>query len=335
MTVLLITKSDDNESVAFVTDAIKERGGQVYRFDTDRFPTELKLIAAQDESSERLAVSGPEGDLDLKQVTAIWHRRLNIAGKLPASMDKQIRNASVGESRATVFGFLASIKAFRMDRTPYIRHAENKQLQLQVAKGLGLATPRNLTTNDPDSVRDFMEACDGRVISKMLSSFAIYEEGREKVVFTNPVSPSDLENIDDLRFCPMTFQEMVPKSLELRVTIVGDRIFSASIDSQSSERAQHDWRRDGLEMIADWKEYELPEDVKGRLLRLMDYFGLNYGAIDIIVTPEGRHVFLEINPAGEFFWLERAPGLPISAAIADVLLGRSMRRERALWEQAF
>lgn len=335
MTVLLITKSDDNESVEMVSAAIREQGGRAYRFDTDRFPTELKLIAAQDESSERLAVSGPEGDLDLNEVTAIWHRRLNIAAKLPLSMDEQLRRASVGESRATVYGLLASIRAFRMDRTPYIRHAENKQLQLQVAKELGLATPRTLTTNDPDSVRDFMEACEGRVISKMLSSFAIYEGGLEKVVFTNPVTPADLENIEDLRFCPMTFQEMVPKSLELRVTIVGDRVFAASIDSQSSERALHDWRRDGLEMIADWKEYELPEDVKRPLLRLMDYFGLNYGAIDIIVTPEGRHVFLEINPVGEFFWLERVPGLPISKAIADVLLGRSMRRDHALWEQAF
>lgn len=333
MSVLIITKSDDNESIAFVTEAIKERGGRAYRFDTDLFPTELKLIAAHDKGSERLTLSGPEGVLDLNEVTAVWHRRLNIAGRLPASMDKQLRAASVGEARATVYGLLASLKAFRMDRTPYIRHAENKQLQLQVADELGLETPRTLVTNDPDSVRDFMQACDGRVITKMLSSFAIYENGLEKVVFTNPLSPDDLENLEDLRLCPMTFQEMVPKRLELRVTVVGDRVFSASIDSQASDRALHDWRRDGLGMIDDWKEYELPEDVKARLLRLMDYFGLNYGAADIIVTPEGRHVFLEVNPVGEFFWLERVPGLPISKAIADVLLGRSMRRLHALWEQ--
>jgi glutathione synthase/RimK-type ligase-like ATP-grasp enzyme len=61
----------------------------------------------------------------------------------------------------------------------------------------------------------------------------------------------------------------------------------------------------------------------------MDYFELNYGAIDIIVTPDNRHIFLEVNPAGEFFWLERCPGLPISKALADVLLGRAPRRERS------
>ena len=60
----------------------------------------------------------------------------------------------------------------------------------------------------------------------------------------------------------------------------------------------------------------------------MDYFCLNYGAIDIILTPDGQHVFLELNPCGEFFWLEVAPGLPISEAIADVLAGHSVSRRR-------
>ena len=58
----------------------------------------------------------------------------------------------------------------------------------------------------------------------------------------------------------------------------------------------------------------------------MDRLGLNYGACDFIVTPEGRHVFLEVNPAGEFFWLEKHPGLPIAGALADVLLGLAPRR---------
>ena len=52
----------------------------------------------------------------------------------------------------------------------------------------------------------------------------------------------------------------------------------------------------------------------------MEYLGLNYGAIDLIVTPNGEYFFLEINPVGEFFWLELCPGLPISEAIANILL---------------
>jgi MvdD family ATP-grasp ribosomal peptide maturase len=327
MTILIITRSDDNESVSMVERAIERKGGRSIRFDTDRYPTEVRLSAYYGGGGEeRLTLANDEGEFDLREVEAVWHRRLNYGGRLPTTLDRQLRRASVGESRAAAQGMLAGLKAFRMDALQHIRHAENKQLQLQAARELGLEVPRTLTTNDPAAVRAFAEACEGGMVTKMLSSFAVYEGGEELVVFTNPVKPEDLSDLSGLSLCPATFQEMIPKALELRVTVVGDRVMSASIDSQSSARAAHDWRRDGLRMVEDWRPYELPPEVEEKILRLMDYFVLNYGAIDIIVTPDGRHVFLEVNPVGEFFWLERRPGLPVSDAIADVLMERSRRR---------
>ena len=135
------------------------------------------------------------------------------------------------------------------------------------------------------------------------------------------MKPEDLADLSGLSLCPATFQELLPKSLEIRVTVVGNRVMSAAVDSQVSTRATHDWRRDGVHMLQDWRPYQLPLEIEEKILRLMDYFSLNYGAIDIILTPDGKHVFLELNPCGEFFWLERSPGLPISDAIADILLG--------------
>lgn len=327
MTVLIITKSDDNESIEFVSDAIKRKGGTSFRFDTDRFPTELRLVAEYGPSGETLRLISEAAELDLRDVTAIWHRRLKIGGGIPPALDPQLRNASVGESVATVKGMLASLKAFRMDPELIIRRADNKQLQLQVARELGLETPRTLITNDADAVRSFARSCQGSIVTKMLSSFAVYEDGRERVVFTNPVTLEDLDDLTGLNLCPMTFQERIPKALELRVTVVGNRVFAAAIDSQASHKAQYDWRKDGVALVEAWRQFELPAEVEAGLLRLMDHFMLNYGAVDFILTPDGRYVFLEINPVGEFFWLESCPGLPISEAIADVLLGKVFRRE--------
>ncbi len=327
MSILIITHSDDNESVALVAEAIARCGGHTIRFDTDRYPTEVRLSAYYGAAgNERLTLTNEEGELDLREVTALWHRRLNFGARLPATLDRQLRHASLGETSAAAHGMLASLKAFRVDHVRHIRHAENKQLQLQAARELGLDTPRTLTTNDPAAVRVFAESCEGGMVTKMLSSFAVYDEGRELVVFTNRVKPEDLADLSGLSLCPVTFQELLPKSLELRVTVVGHRVMSAALDSKVSARAAHDWRRDGLHMLQDWRPYQLPREVEKKILRLMDYFSLNYGAIDIILTPDGRHVFLELNPSGEFFWLERAPGLPISHAIADLLLGHSSRR---------
>ncbi|ATB42832.1 hypothetical protein CYFUS_008311 [Cystobacter fuscus] len=57
--------------------------------------------------------------------------------------------------------------------------------------------------------------------------------------------------------------------------------------------AREDWRREGVALLDAWRPYTLPEPVHTRVLKLMDALGLNYGAFDFIVTPEGRHVFLE------------------------------------------
>ncbi|HEV7889804.1 MAG TPA: hypothetical protein VGP08_04155, partial [Pyrinomonadaceae bacterium] len=327
--VLIITHGGDNESVESVARALTERGGRALRLDTDRFPSEVRLAARYGGGGEGRVTFGAGADeFDLNEVGAVWHRRLSVAARVPREMNAQLRAASVGESRAALLGVLAGLTAFRVDPEQAIRRAEQKPLQLRVARELGLEVPRTLVTNDPAAVREFYEACGGRLITKMLSSFAVYDrEGRENVVFTNPVGPEDLEDLTGLSLCPMTFQERVEKALELRATVVGRRVFTASIDSQTSARAAHDWRRDGVALVDEWRPYKLPDEVEARLLALMDFFGLNYGAADFILTPDGRHVFLEVNPSGEFFWLEHGPGLDISGALADMLLGLAPRRE--------
>ena len=198
-----------------------------------------------------------------------------------------------------VFGMLAALGVFQLDAIEHVRRAEHKPLQLKLAQALGLDVPRTLMTNDPDEVRAFAASCPSGVVTKMTSSFAVYvEQG----------------------------QEQVAKAVELRVRVVGDQVMAAAIDSQARPGARNDWRREGVALIEAWQPYTLPEPVRLRVLRLMDALGLNYGAFDFIVTPEGRHVFLEVNPVGEFMWLLRYPGLPIAEALADVLAGHGMRR---------
>ena len=322
MAVLIITFSQDNESIPLVIKAIEARGEKAFRFDTDRYPTEVKLDIYHGDA-ERVIITDGEQKLDLSEVSSVWYRRMRYGLKIPQSMDKQYREASIQECRTTVRGMIASIKGFHFDKMINVDRANNKQLQLQVAREVGLLTPRTLTTNNPEAVKQFASECqDQGIVTKMLSSFAIFgERGEEFVVFTTPVTDDDLENLEGLRFCPMTFQENVPKALELRTTIVGHQVFTAAVDSQALEGSTFDWRKEGRALKDAWKPYDLPEDVEKKLLKLMDNFGLNYGAIDIIVTPDGRHVFLEVNPVGEFFWLEVfSPHFPISSAIADILL---------------
>jgi glutathione synthase/RimK-type ligase-like ATP-grasp enzyme len=324
MTILIVTRSGDSEAPVAVARALEARGERSYRFDTDLFPTELRLVL-DERGGGRL--SGPEGVLELEDVSAVWYRRSAMGARIPQELEPQLRQPSVEESRRLVFGMLAALGVFQVDTLEKVRRAEHKPLQLELARSLGLEVPRTLMTNDPEAVRAFAASCPGGVVTKMMSSFAVYDEqGQEQVVFTNPLSARDLEQLDGLDLCPMTFQERLDKAVELRVTVVGERVMAAAIDSQVLPGARHDWRREGLALIDAWQPYTLPEPIQQGVLGLMDALGLNYGAFDFIVTPEGRHVFLEVNPAGEFMWLMRHPGLPIAEALADVLAGRAARR---------
>jgi glutathione synthase/RimK-type ligase-like ATP-grasp enzyme len=323
MTILIVTHSKDNEAPLAVARALESRGERIYRFNTDLFPTDLQL-SLDEAGGGRL--SGPAGVLDLSDVTAVWYRRNATGSRIPEDMDPQLRTPSMEESRRVVFGMMAALGVFQLDAIEVVRRSEHKPLQLKLARALGLEVPRTLMTNDPAAVRAFAANCPGGVVTKMMASFAVYEKGQEQVVFTTPLDAKQLEDLDGLELCPMTFQERVVKAMELRVTVVGDRVMAASIDSQALPKAREDWRREGVALIGAWKPYTLPESIQARMLKLMDALGLNYGAFDFIVTPEGRHVFLEVNPSGEFMWLMKHPGLPIDEALADVLSGRAARR---------
>ena len=324
MSVLMVTRSDDGSATARVMRALDALGEQPVRFDTDLYPQEVSLSTRLERGRVHRVLTTPQGRFELGEVTAVWYRRFLAGGRLPESLG-DMREPSVAEARRTVYGTIAALGVFELDPLVCVRKADHKELQLARAHAHGLHTARTLFTNEPAAARAFWEELEGRVITKMQSSFALHREGREAVVFTNRVRREDLEALEGLRACPMTFQELLPKACELRVTVVGRRVFAASVDSQQSARTELDWRRDGVGLLEAWKPYSLPSEVEQGLLAVVADFGLNYAAADIIVTPEGRHVFLEINAGGEWAWLDESPGLPIAQALAEVLAGRAQR----------
>ena len=105
--------------------------------------------------------------------------------------------------------------------------------------------------------------------------------------------------------------------VELRITVVGKNVFAAEIHSQQKEATRHDWRRDALAL--EHRNHPLPDDIKLKCIQLAKTFGLEFGAIDMILTPDGRYVFLEINPNGQWAWIEETTGLPISEALIELL----------------
>ena len=191
-----------------------------------------------------------------------------------------------------------------------------KPFQLTEATRLGLTIPKTLITNEPTEMRAFYNECRGEMIYKTMS--ALEYEYLDRVIYTSPVTSDHLKVVDAVRATPCLFQEKIQKDFEVRVTVVGAQVFSAAIYSQEYPESRDDWRNDPRFRVR-FEPYDLPTATRKSIVRLVSDLGLVFGAIDLIVTPSGDHIFLEINPTGQFGFVEERTGLPIFNAVADLL----------------
>ena len=317
--VLLLTHSGDFYTVDLVSQALERRGGRPVRFNTDLFPSLVKLSGrAGDERAAHLVTETGE-EISPEEVRAVWARKL-WTPRMAHDLDERYRSMCINESTAALEGFLDALHNSRwinnLDRQ---RDAENKQRQLRLAARAGLRVPRTLVTNDAATARQFFAETSGETVAKLLLPLTVSMDATEAFVYTTRLREEDLATAEQLRHSPMVFQELIPKACELRIAYVAGKTFTGALDATGTSRGHTDWRRAAPEECR-WQRAQLPTEVTTSLQVLMSELGLVFGAIDLICTPKGEYVFLEVNPGGEWGMLERDLGLPISDAIAEALL---------------
>jgi hypothetical protein len=243
-----------------------------------------------------------------ESVSAAWHRRPGAARANDAITDPLDRSFTETEWTHAIDGFFSLI-AGRNVSPPAAQRAAIKPFQLALASRVGLRVPDTLITCDPDQALAFVDRNCGAVVHKAMSA------PQHQFIDTREWDSDAAEHVADLPLCPTILQEHIRGPGDVRATIVGKHIFSASVMTAEG-RAQIDSR---LDPDAPWAPCDLPDGVASALLELMDALGLVFGTIDLKLTDSGEHVFLEINPQGQFLYIEILTGLPISEAVADFL----------------
>lgn len=195
--------------------------------------------------------------------------------------------------------------------------AENKLRQLRLASQCGMKIPETLATNDPKAAAAFCQ--DRQVIGKPFRQALISLEGAESVIFTTRIHIDATTDSQAIKVAPMILQKEVQKQFDVRVTVVGEKIFAASIDSQSNPETQVDWRRSSKPDLRHLI-HELPAPLSAQCVQLTKMLGLRFGAIDFVLDPHGEYWFLEINPNGQWGWIESRTDLPIANAIVNELV---------------
>ncbi len=313
--ILIVTNKFDPHADRVIGE-LNARGVSFARFNTEDFPASVSLSVWLDNAGWRGRLALPRGDLDLSQVISVWYRRPQQSVISDAVTNEAHRRFCEDQCKAAIAGLWHLLSGAYWISPPHtIATAERKLYQLQVATRCGFDIPRTVITNRAD---DAMAFATPRLMNRGVAAKAV-GFSPEFGLRTKRLSDADITALRDVQYAPVILQEYVPKAVEIRATVVAGAVFAAEIHSQQSPNTAVDWRHYDLANVRH-APHDMPPLIERRCLRLVRELGLAFGAIDLVLTPSGQYVFLEINPNGQWLWIEDLTGLSIARAVAQALV---------------
>lgn len=313
--MILIFSTPKDEHAAQVFQHLMDLGVEARFLDLAGFPRSLRLHMHYDRPDHRdFAIVGTDGNaIDCDQVTAAWWRRPEPFRIPPEITNPHMRDFAYHESYHALTGLWSSLNTLWVNPPVRDEEAQHKTFQLSAAQEVGLPIPRTLVSNDPDEARRFVH--DSAHTGVIFKAFAPTERYWRE---TRLVTAQEMEVLDSVRYAPVIFQEYVESVCDLRVTLVGQAVFAAAIYAHETTYPV-DYRMDLRH--ARIEPFTLPLTVEQRLKDLLRRLGLIYSAVDLRLTSDDHYIFLEVNPSGQWLFVENATGQPISRALARLLAG--------------
>lgn len=318
--ILIVTNKVDPHADS-VIGRLKGKGVNFVRFNTEDFPQKTSLTWKTEEDSidGEIFLTGGHHTL-LSQVRSCWYRRPFLPNLSRNLISTQSREFATDEIEAFIKGLWTYLSdRFWINYPLVLRQAESKINNLKIASDLGFFIPKTIVTNNPKEALGFINRSNGNVINKVLGKGNVEYQRDYYFVYTHRVSSKDIGDLENVAYAPTLFQEYVPKALEIRTTVVGSEVFSCEIHSQESDKTLDDWRHYDFDNVKH-AVHRLPSSINALCLKMAEILSLKFAAFDLILTPDNHYVFLEINPNGQWLWIENLTGLPISQAIADLLI---------------
>ena len=311
MSILLLTNQKDL-TTDFLVRELRRKRAEYYRLNTD---STSQFAISIDPLQNNFEISQASFRIDLDDISAAYFRRPTTP-YLPGT-GSQYREYLSREWTALLDSLYFVIGERWFSSPESIFLAEDKPRQIRLAKQIGFHVPETIITTDLEVAKAFQK--EFPVVAKPLRMGLLNSRDEGQIVYTSEV---DLLTEDDrlpISVCPIIFQRRIEKKLDIRVTVVGNRVFSCAIFSQEADETKLDWRR-GSNPTLKHKVFDLQEEIEQRCVEIVRSQNLRFGAIDLVQDKEGTLWFLECNPNGQWAWIENRTGLPIASAITDELV---------------
>ena len=290
-TVLVLTHQFDPTD-DLVVDELNRRDVPLFRADIGQFPGELTATAELASSAWSGVLRLGERAVRLDAVTGVYYRRPTGFRFAEAMSGEEKRWATI-QARLGFGGVLAAQNPW-LNHPHMIAFAEYKPVQLAAARAFVGSLPR--------------------AVCKPFGGNTFADSDGLHQIFCTGVTAEQITG--SVRHTAHLFQERVPKSHEIRLTVVDDEMFAARIDAGSAAGHQ-DWRSDYRHLA--YSAAEIPDGVGDAVRALLRRMRLRFAALDFVVDHDGRWWFVELNPNGQWGWIEDEVGFPIATAVARAL----------------
>lgn len=298
--ILLLTQQGDAHA-DYIIPYIEKRGFEPVLLRTEEYPKELALSLGVSGSSSSVLLDGHALD-----PRSVWYRR-------PRSLLVKNRDVPVGveefvakESALFIEMLLSEFRnGVRWISHPFdLQRAAVKTSQLRHAGSFtAMKVPETLVTNNPEEALRFCQKYNWNVVSKTLGPPVVrLEDGRLVNTYARKLSEDKVGQLQSIRVCPTILQECIDVEKDFRITVIGSKLFAFELAKTGGVQAL-DWRSLPDKNLIP-KDAELPKDVAGDCLRLVQSFNLPFSTMDVVLSREGEYFFLDLNPNGQWLWLE-------------------------------
>lgn len=324
-TVLLITDRSESYYYAKFLDACASLPLNCYILDIAGFPAETTIAIKLDSANWLTGVIdvfvwplSSQKSIDVTSIDVAWYLRASKT-QAPSFMSEIEKRFTQSEADAALRSLCSTLDCTWINRKETIELVEsNKLYQQLVAQRSGLSTPETLITNNPNQLQAF--AMERKKLLLKTIGYTYLDDAGRYAIYSQLFDQSEISSSSKaIRSCPVFSQHYIEKCFEYRVMAIGEKVLACRIDSQASVATRIDWRHYDFENVKHVSS-DLPKSIQKAIMTFMNSVGLRYGAIDMVETPEGEFIFLEINPSGQWEWISRLAGLPIPEAVAEMLM---------------
>lgn len=322
MKKILIVSNSQDLHVERMRQELDTRSISYFILFLDKFPKEyvFSQMVKHQKYSFNLAHCPSGEDIKDDDIRVVWLRKPAPFSYVNEELDSNQISFLNHETEHALFSALYSLNCYWINHPRSLRAAMWKGEQLKRAIQFGFIVPETTISNCPETVRAFYLA-QKQVVYKVMSDPVIAGTNEENstAIATTIIDGEMLEDTDSLSLVSNQFQAYIEKSFELRVTVIGDCVYAAKIDSQLDERTKVDCRNINAEI--PYTLFKLPYDIERKCLNFVQSYQLSFAAIDLIVRPDGEYVFLENNPNGQYLFVEeRISDMPLTKVLADLMI---------------